>query len=176
VAFSGVAVISGTIDALLGRHTGGAPGTDTLIDQTNGPTYPYAGLTCSSGATPVDALAADGGVAGETVSQNGTGGIVSQATFWNANNAATTLPLAAGDGSEEGVAVATGRRMVVQGTNAAGGQQLFFWHNGTRTKLSLPAGWTLSTAVELTDHGLFVADLHNSAGTLRPAVWDMSGL
>ncbi|GIJ73789.1 hypothetical protein [Virgisporangium ochraceum] len=87
----------------------------------------------------------------------------------NAGNHRTVVPLGPGEHSAKGVAVADGGRMVVQAESG----RLSLWHNGTRRELVAPAGWTVTSVVELTDHGLLVANVRDAAGAVRPAVWEL---
>jgi hypothetical protein len=149
------------------RHVGGVPGTDVELSRATAAGQPVAGLACSSGFVP-DNLAADGGIAGSVTDTDGT-----RAAYWNADNERTVVPLAAGERSAKGVAVADGGRMVLQVDGGDGSVRLSLWHNGVRRALATPAGWTVSSVIELTDRGLLVANVRDASGTVRPAAWQL---
>jgi hypothetical protein len=73
-----------------------------------------------------------------------------------------------------GAVVATGGRMVVQ-AQSDDGVRLSFWHNGVRTELTTPTGWSVNRVIELTDRGLLIANLSDAVGTIRPAAWNLAG-
>jgi hypothetical protein len=148
-------------------HVGGVPGTDVELSRATMAGEPVAGLACSSGFRP-DNLAADGGIAGLVTDPTGT-----RAAYSKADNERTLVPLAAGERSAKGVAVADGGRMVIQAEGEDGSTRLSLWHNGARTALATPHGWTVSSVIELTDHRLLVANVRDASGTVRPAVWQL---
>ncbi|MBB2947648.1 hypothetical protein FB565_007419 [Actinoplanes lutulentus] len=168
VVASGFSVTGGLPKYVLLRHTGGVPGTNVILTEaTQG--QPVGGLVCPSGQT-VNNLAADGGVAG--VLSDASGG--RSAAYWNAANQVTVVPLAAGELSAQGVAVANGRRMVILADGADGTNRLSLWHDGVRTELPAPRGWTIRSVVELTESGVLIANVQDAAGTIRPAAWSLS--
>ena len=63
--------------------------------------------------------------------------------------------------------------MVIRSEGDDGSVRLSLWHNGQRTSLATPDGWTVSSVVELTDNGLLVANVRNAAGSEWPAVWKL---
>jgi len=170
VAASGYAVESGAVSYLLLRHVGGVPGTDVVLNRVTGAGQPVGGLTCASTGVS-NSLAYDGSISG-FVSDAG----VQRAAYWNGAGGVTVVPLATGERSATGVAVAVGGRMVIQAVGDDGGSLLSLWHNGVSTPLATPDGWTVTSVVELTDAGLLVANVHDSAGTVRPAAWDLAAL
>jgi hypothetical protein len=144
------------------RHVGGVPGTDVeLADSTNGD--PITHVACGS-----DGLAADGGIAGHRFAAD-----VPHAAYWSPDNVRTDVPLADGERSAQGVAVANGGRMVIRAEGTDGSVRLALWRAGVRSELSTPAGWSLVQVVELTDRGLLVANVRNAAGVVRPVAWDL---
>ncbi|MEU4561159.1 hypothetical protein AB0F72_22480 [Actinoplanes sp. NPDC023936] len=58
---------------------------------------------------------------------------------------------------------------------SVGGGALSLRDDGARTRLSAPAGWSVTSVVELTDTGLLVADVRNADGVVRPAAWNLGG-
>jgi hypothetical protein len=70
--------------------------------------------------------------------------------------------------------VADDDRVVIRSEGDDGSVRLSLWHNGKRTTLATPDGWTVSSVVELTDNGLLGANVRNAAGSERPAVWELS--
>jgi hypothetical protein len=167
LVYAGLDLSSGTPQQVLVRHVGGIPGTNTDLDRAGA--APYANLFCTSGSAAADVLAADGGVGGSITDANG----VSQAAYWDAANTRTLIPLADGETSSIAVAVATGGRLVLQ-SQTADGTRLTFWHDGVRTPLATPAGWSVSRVVELTDRGRLLANLSDAQGHVRPAVWNLA--
>jgi hypothetical protein len=167
VVASGYSVSAGTVSFVLLRHVGGVPGTDVLLNRATAAGQPIDSLTCGSGGLS-DSLAADGGIAGFISDADGQ-----RAAYWNAAGVATVVPLADGERSSAGVAVAGGGRMVVQAQGDDGTARLSLWRDGSRTPLHTPDGWTVSSVVELTDAGLLVANVRDAAGTVRPAVWNL---
>ncbi|MEU8239537.1 hypothetical protein AB0C07_14945 [Actinoplanes missouriensis] len=170
VVYSGYQSSGGTVAWVLARHAGGVPGAEVTLSRATAAGQPTAGLTCAAGDGGTDALAADGGIAGYVSDADGR-----RAAFWDAAGERTVVPLAAGEQSASGVAVATGGRMAVLADLGDGAAALSLWDDGVRTRLSAPAGWTVTAVVELTDAGLLVADVRNAAGVVRPAVWNLAG-
>ncbi|GAA1654590.1 hypothetical protein [Actinoplanes couchii] len=168
VIASGYVVTNGLPRYLLLRHTGGVPGTTTILSEATVPAGPVSGLVCPSGQT-VNNLAADGGIAGWVSDSSG----VRTAAYWDAAGTRTVVPLAAGERSAQGVVAATGARMVILADGADGTPQMSLWHNGARTPLPSPPGWTIRSVVELTDTGLIIANVQNPDGTIRPAAWKL---
>ena len=168
VVASGYSVTAGTVSFVLVRHVGGVPGTDVVLSRATASGQPLGSLTCGSSRMS-DSLATDGGVAGFISDADGQ-----HAAYWNAANVATVVPLAAGEESATGVAVARGGRMVIQAKDADGTAHLSLWRDGIRTPLPAPDGWTVTSVVELTDAGLLVANVQNTTGTVRPAVWNLT--
>lgn len=164
VVASGWNTGSGTPKFQLVRHTGGVPGTDTVLNAATGPGQPFAGLTCGD-QTP-DVLADDGGFTGFI-----TDGLGQHAAYWDAADVRTDIPLAAGEASASGVATASGGRVVIQAEGTDGTSRLALWQDGTRTALRNPPGWSAVSVVELTEDGLLVANLRDASGAVRPAVW-----
>lgn len=167
VVASGYSIDGGKVALVMVRHVGGVPGTDVELSRTTAAGEPVAGLVCGSGFKP-DNLAADGGIAGFVTTPDGT-----HAAYWNADNERTLVPLAAGERSAKGVAVADGGRMVIQAEGEDGSVRLSLWHNGVRRPLTTPDGWTISAVVELTDRRLLVANVRDASGVVRPAVWEL---
>lgn len=167
VVSSGYSVENGTVALVMVRHVGGVPGTDVELSRATAAGQPVAALACSSGFGP-DNLAADGGIAGSVTDADGT-----RAAYWNAANDRTVVPLAAGERSAKGVAVADGGRMVVQAEGEDGSVRLSLWHNGARRALATPTGWTVNSVIELTERGLLVANVRDAAATVRPAAWEL---
>jgi hypothetical protein len=168
IVYSGTRFAGDVPQVVLGRHVGGVPGREVLLAPLGTPDGPTAWLGCESNGV-TDRLAADGGVAGALREPAGEGW-TTRAAYWNARGDRTPVPLAAGELSAVGAAVATGGRMVIRAETAAG-PALSLWRRGVRTPLTLPAGWTARQVVELTDTGLLVAVVENAAGVTRPAVW-----
>jgi hypothetical protein len=166
VVASGFAVTGGAPRYVLLRHTGGVPGTNVILSEAPVPGSPVSGLVCPSGQT-VNNLAADGGVAGWTADAAG----LRQAAYWNAANVPTVVPLADGERSAQGVVAARGGRMVILAEGTDGRNRMSLWRNGVRTALPAPSGWTVRSVVELTEHGLLIANVQDEAGTVRPAAW-----
>jgi hypothetical protein len=167
VAASGYSVAAGTVSYVLVRHTGGVPGTDVVLNRASGAGPPVAGLTC--GDTRIAAnLAPDGGVAGFVSDATGQ-----HAAYWNAAGEITQVPLAPGELSATGVLAASHARMVIRSQLTDGTTTLSLWHDGARTPIRLPAGWTLTSVVELTERGLLIANLQDTSGTVRPAAWHL---
>jgi hypothetical protein len=167
---SGYNVEGGTPNFVLIRHTGGVPGTNTVLSRAGagGPGQPISGITCGSELTS-NTLAPDGGIAGYRYEPDGR-----HAVSWDAANVATVVPLAAAEASASGVAAAGGGRMVIQAEGLDGVTRLSLWHNGVRTPLPAPTGWTVTSVVELTEAGLLIANVRDDAGTVRPAAWDLT--
>jgi hypothetical protein len=174
LVYSGLANINNALRYVLVRHSGGVPGRDVELARaaSYGPAFgqPGAGLGCEV-ALSSDKLAGDGGVAGNVIDSAG----VSRAAYWNANNVRTVIALGPGETSAVGAVVATGGRVVVQAQDASGVTRFSLWHNGIRTALSIPSGWTVDHVVEFTDRGLFVATVTDEAGSTRPIAWDLAG-
>lgn len=168
IVASGFTVDNGVPSSVLVRHVGGVPGTTVELNRASQSGQPNAGLTCRPDQTS-NTLARDGGIAGYLTDAQGR----QAAAHWNAANEVTTVPLAPGERSATGVAAATGGRMVIQSEHEDGTSTLSLWHNGTRTPLPAPAGWTVSAVTELTDAGLLVANVRNAAGAVRPAAWTL---
>jgi hypothetical protein len=63
--------------------------------------------------------------------------------------------------------------MVIRSQLTDGTTTLSLWHDGARTPIRLPAGWTLTSVVELTERGLLIANLQDTSGTVRPAAWHL---
>jgi hypothetical protein len=167
VVSSGYTIDGGTVALVMVRHVGGVPGTNVELSRATAAGQPVAGLACTSGFKP-DNLAADGGIAGFVTDADGT-----RAAYWNADNERTLVPLAAGERSAKGVAVANGGRMVIQAEAEDGSVRLSLWHNGVLRSLTTPDGWAVSSVVELTDHRLLVANVRDASGAVRPAVWEL---
>ena len=168
VVASGYDTSAGVVSFVLIRHVGGAPGTDIVLNRAAAAGQPVASLSCGSTRLS-DSLAGDGGVAGFISDAEGQ-----RAAYWNAANVATVVPLAAGERSAAGVAVAGAGRMVIQAQGEDGTARLSLWQDGIRTQLPAPDGWTVTSVVELTDAGLLVANVRDAAGTVRPAVWQLA--
>jgi hypothetical protein len=171
IVYSGVRFAGDVPQVVLARHVGGVPGREVPLAPVGTPDGPTAWLGCQGNGV-TDRLAADGGVAGALREPAGEGW-TTRAAYWNARGVRTPVPLAAGELSAVGAAVATGGRMVIRAETAAG-PALSLWRHGVRTPLTLPAGWTARHVVELTDAGLLVAVVANATGVTRPAVWDVS--
>jgi hypothetical protein len=167
IVASGYSVNGGSVALVMVRHVGGVPGTDVELSRATAAGQPVAGLPCGSGFG-FDTLTADGGIAGFVTDADGT-----RAAYWNVGDERTVVPLAAGERSAKGVAVADGGRMVIQAEGDDGSVRLSLWHNGVRRTLATPAGWTVSTVLELTDHGLLVANVRDASGAVRPAAWEL---
>ncbi|MEU4560564.1 hypothetical protein AB0F72_19475 [Actinoplanes sp. NPDC023936] len=155
---------SGTAFELV-RHTDGIPGTDAVLARATTQQQPRGGLECAP-VTSVGALAPDGGVAGHLIDSNGK-----QAAYWDAGGTLTVVPLAAGELSATGVAVASGGRMAILTRHDDGISRVSLWDDGVRTPLTTPAGWKVISVVELTEAGLLVANASNAAGVVRPIAW-----
>jgi hypothetical protein len=172
LVYAGINPQPGSLIRLMARHVGGVPGQEVDLARAI-PWEPMPSLLlCDRDATS-DLLAADGGVAAVSADWDGD-----RAAFFAADNTRTVVPREPGEPSAEGVAVATGRRMVIRYQTREGPWGLAFWHDGVRTPLALPAGWTLDRVVELTDRGLLVADVRHQENwnVTRPAVWNLAGL
>jgi hypothetical protein len=167
VVLSGYTNASGSPKFVLVRHLGGVPGTDIVLSEASPSASRYAGLSCGE-LTP-DVLASDGGFAGYVGDAQGR-----RAAFWDASDVVTEIPLGPGEGAAAVVATASGGRMVIQAEGTDGVQRLSLWHNGVRTPLRNPPGWSVSAVVELTEDGVLVANLRDRAGTVRPAIWRLN--
>ncbi len=169
VAISGFSNTGGGLPRwLMLRHTGGVPGTDTVLSEATASGPLFAELTCTPGLTS-NSLAPDGGIAGSVTDADRR----RTAAYWNAANERTTIPLAAGERATSGVAVASGGRMVILAEAEDGSTSLSLWHHGVRTPLPAPRGFTVASVVELTEAGLLVANLRDAAGAIRPASWNL---
>lgn len=124
-------------------------------------------LGCQNGDLTSDTLSADGWVAGSVGSRE----VAPTAALWRPNGSLVRLGKAADETSSFAVAVARGGRAVIRGYLQDGGSRLYLWQRGTRTPLPIPAGWTLSEVVEMTDRGIVLANLTNADGQRRPVVW-----
>ena len=153
---------------LLLRHTGGVPGTDTVLSEATASGQLFAELTCTPGLTS-NSLAPDGGIAGSVIDADRR----RTAAYWDAANQRTTIPLLAGERSTSGVAAASGGRMVILAEAEDGSTSLSLWQHGIRTPLPAPRGFTVASVVELTEAGLLVANLRDAAGAIRPASWNL---
>jgi len=151
---------------------GGVPGQDIRLEPDGTAETAWGSLGCPSNGV-FDNLAVDGGVAG-VLHPPSSAGSAGQAAYWDANGVRTLVPLEAGEQSSAGVAVATRGRMVIRAETAAG-PTLSLWRNGTRTPLTLPAGWTPGQVTEFTDTGLVLGMASDPAGTSRPVVWNVAG-
>jgi hypothetical protein len=170
LVYSGVNLETASPIRLMARHVGGVPGQEVELSRAI-PWEPMSSwLFCDRDATS-DLLAADGGVAAVATDWDGN-----RAAFFAADNTRTVVPREPGETWAAGVAVATGRRMVIRYETVEGPVRLAFWHDGVRTPLALPAGWQLDRVVELTDRGLLVADVRDEENRIRPAVWNLAGL
>ncbi|MEU4420298.1 hypothetical protein AB0F81_06700 [Actinoplanes sp. NPDC024001] len=167
--YSGYLRDDGEIAFALVRHVGGVPGADITLSRATGAGQPTGGLDCTP-ASSADTLASDGGVAGYLTDTNGR-----QAAYWDAANTLTVVAREAGEQSASGVAVADGGRMVILAQHDDGTSRVSLWDNGMRTRLTTPAGWTVTSVVELTDAGLLVANARNAAGVARPIAWNLTG-
>ncbi|MEU4426815.1 hypothetical protein AB0F81_39855 [Actinoplanes sp. NPDC024001] len=167
--YSGYLRDNGEIAFALVRHVGGVPGSDVTLARATGAGQPTGGLNCTP-ASSSDSLAADGGIAGYMTDGNGQ-----QAAYWDATNALTVVAREEGELSAAGVAVADGRRMVILAQHQDGTTRVSLWDDGVRTRLTAPAGWSVTSVVELTEAGLLVANARNAAGVNRPVAWNLPG-
>ncbi|MBL7253012.1 hypothetical protein [Paractinoplanes lichenicola] len=164
VVSSGYSNEGGTVAFQLVKHVGGVPGTDVVLSRATQTGGQFAGLTCDSTQSSLNALASDGGIAGQAVQQ---------AAYWTPAGEGKNIPYAEGERASTGVAAASGGRVIVRAEREDGSLSYSLWHNGVRTALTAPAGWTISNVVELTDAGLLVANVRNADGVTRPAAWKL---
>ncbi|GAB2602244.1 hypothetical protein Aab01nite_62810 [Paractinoplanes abujensis] len=162
VVYSGYSNDNGAISFVLAKHVGGVPGTDVVINRATPSGGQFAALTCDSTQSSRNALASDGGFTGQAAGQ---------AAYWTPAGEGKSIPYAEGERASTGVAAASGGRVIVRAEREDGSLSYSLWHNGVRTALTAPAGWTIGHVVELTDAGLLVANVRNTAGVTRPAAW-----
>ncbi|MBM2615102.1 hypothetical protein JIG36_05945 [Actinoplanes sp. LDG1-06] len=164
VVSSGYSNDGGTIAFVLTKHVGGVPGTDVELSRATQTGGQFASLTCDSTQSSRNALATDGGIAGN---------VQQQAAYWNPAGEVRLVPYAEGERASTGVAAATGGRMIVRAEHEDGTLSYSSWRAGVRTPLTAPEGWSIASVVELTDAGLLVANVRNADGVLRPAAWHL---
>jgi hypothetical protein len=112
-----------------------------------------------------DTLSGDGYAVGHAY------GAATEAVVWGPDGTAVLPGLRAGESSSSAVAVASDGRAVLLVTTAAG-KVPYFWHDGVRTPLRVPTGWTVDGIVELTDAGLVLGNIVSADGQrVRPVVW-----
>jgi hypothetical protein len=168
VVASGYRIEGGVVSFVMVRHVGGVPGTDIVLSRATASGQPFGGIKCASEQAS-NSLAPDGGIAGYLVDADGR----RSAAYWNAANAMTVVPLEAGEVAADGVAAAAGGRMAILAQREDGSTSLSLWRNGARTSLPAPAGWNVTSVVELTPSGLLIANVRDAAGTVRPAAWQV---
>jgi hypothetical protein len=167
VAYSGpVRQPDGSVTSRLGVLRGGVGGQDTSLEV---PAGAYA-ADLDAWCYRHDLLSADGWAIGSAswYAPRGTEPVV-----WRPDGTAVSPELRDDESNARAVAVATGGRVVIEATTAAG-DRLFLWRDGVRTPLRLPSGWSVSDVVELTDTGYVLANLTRIVDDVvqsRPAVW-----
>ena len=162
VAYSGLWLRSGgPPPQQIGVLRGGVGGTTVTLQLPPGATHASLGKCGEAG----DTLSADGYAVGHAY------GAATEAVVWSPDGTAVLPGLREGESSSSAVAVASGGRAVLLVTTTAGPVP-YLWQDGTRTPLRVPAGWTVSGIVELTESGLVVGNLTSTDGQqVRPVVW-----
>jgi hypothetical protein len=167
VAFSGAhREADGTVTGRLGVLRGGVGGEETSL-QVPADAY-AAGL--DAGCYRNDLLSPDGWVIGSASWYAPRG---SEPVVWRPDGTPVLPALRAGESNATAMAVASGGRVVIRAYTSQG-QRLFHWRDGVRTPLTIPAGWSVSDVVELTDTGYVLANLARVVDDVtqtRPAVW-----
>jgi hypothetical protein len=167
VAYSGaVRQADGSVTSRLGVLRGGVGGQDTSLEVPAGAHSAGLDAWCYRN----DLLSSDGWTIGAAswYAPRGTEPVV-----WRPDGTAVLPALRDDESNARAVAVATGGRVVIEATTAQG-DRLFHWRNGVRTPLTVPAGWSVSDVVELTDTGYVLANLGRVVDDVvqsRPAVW-----
>jgi hypothetical protein len=165
VAYSGTARQDGTPPVVqrIGVLRGGVDGQDTPLETPAGAFAVSLGFQC-----PIrdDVLSPDGWAVGSVTWV----GAPSEAVVWQPDGKAVLPGLREGERSSVAAAVASGGRAVLR-VSTDQGDRLYYWHDGVRTRLTLPAGWSLVDVVEITDTGYVLANLQGDAPQTRPAVW-----